>query len=64
MAKHKYALIGPEIGAANVPVTKELVTYEGDSIRIEGEFLSIVDEGNDRTATIRLAEGQSVKRVD
>lgn len=45
-------------------VTKELVDYEGDSLKSEGDFVYITDEGNYRTAIIRLAEGQSVKRVD
>lgn len=64
MAKHKYILLGPEIGAGGTPVTKELATYEGDRLLFEGDFVYISDAGNYRTAVIRLAEGQSVKRVE
>jgi hypothetical protein len=67
MAKQKYVLVGPEAGAAGIiPVTKELVTYEGDALYIEGGFVVVQDSECQglKAAVIRLAEGQSIKRKE
>jgi hypothetical protein len=65
MAKHKYVLVGPEAGAANVLVTKTLFDYEGDALKIEDGFVTIRDNEAENfiAAVIRLAEGQSIKQV-
>ena len=66
MAKYKYVLVGPEIGAGGVPVTKELVTYAGDYLALEDGFVKVCDDGanNYNVAVIRLAEGQSIKKTE
>jgi hypothetical protein len=65
MAKNKYALFGFEMGAANVPVMKELVSYEGDALQISNGFVEVTDNDaqNFTVAVIRLDEGQSIKRI-
>jgi hypothetical protein len=67
MAKQKYVLMGPAIGAANVEVMQELCSYDGDVLEIEASgFVRVIEYGAQSltVAVIRLAEGQSIKRVD
>ncbi len=66
MAKNKYVLLGTEIGAAMAPVMKELATYQGDALKLEGGFVTVIDNEVEHftVAVIRLAEGQSVKRKE
>ena len=66
MAKQKYVLVGPEAGAGGVLVMKELVTYEGDALELEGDLVTVRDNDvqNFVVAVIRLAEGQSIKRME
>ncbi len=66
MAKYKYVLVGPEAGATGHPVIKELATFEGDAFHVDDGFVRIIDytAQNLNVAVIRLAEGQSIKRVE
>ncbi len=65
MAKHKYVLVGPDAGATGAPVIKELMTYEGDALTVDGSVVTIADEHPYVTvAVIRLAEGQSIKQKE
>lgn len=65
MEKHKFILVGQEVGASGLPVTKELFTYEGDALGLEHGFVTVLDfEAPGQTvAVIRLGEGQSIKRA-
>jgi hypothetical protein len=63
MAKHKYVLVGPQIGAAQVPITQELFTFEGDALRLKDGFVVVAADAAD-VAVIRLAEGQSINRKE
>ena len=44
----------------------ELVVYEGDALDLEGEFVKVIDNDAQQftVAVIRLAQGQSVKRIE
>lgn len=66
MSKQKFVLLGPEIGASGTPVTKELATFQGDALDLEGGFVRVIEYGaaNLAVAYIRLAEGQSIKRAE
>lgn len=65
MAKRKYVLLGPETGSSGFTVVKELVTFEGDALRLEDGFVLVRDnEAQDfNAAVVRLAEGQAIKQV-